>query len=342
MVMNGRVLLLMSNGQRRVASEIGRRLELTEVRPSQRFASGLAGHLWEQVMLAMRVARRPLWSPSTSAPIAIGRQVVTIHDIAFVDVPQYFSPTFARLYRVLTALTVRRARHIVAVSDFTRHRLIDHYRLDPRRVTTIHSGVADAFHARPDHEIAAARAALGLPADVPYLMAFYGNDPRKNSDRLLAAWRLLRAQGQPAARLVLFGRASNPRVFAAADRVEQDPSVVLAGDVPDDRLAALFSGAQACVFPSLYAGFGLPVVEAARCGARIITSTVTSLPEVSPADALLLDPHDVQAIAAAMARMLAQGDQPAARDERIRAAARFDWDEAAARYAALFERIFER
>ena len=342
MVMNGRVLLLMSNGQRRVASEIGRRLALAELRPSPRFASGLAGHLWEQVTLALRVARRPLWSPSTSAPIAIGRQVVTIHDIAFVDVPQHFSPAFARLYRALTALTVRRARHIVAVSDFTRRRLIDHYRLDPQRVTTIHSGVADAFHRRPEAQIAAARAATGLPAGAPYLIAFYGNDPRKNSARVLAAWQMLRAQGDPAARLVLFGRASNSRVFAAANPVGVDDSVVLAGDVPDDRLAALFSGARAFVFPSLYEGFGLPVIEAARCGARIVTSAVASLPEVSPADALLLNPHDVPAIADAMAQMLARDDDPAARERRMRAAARFDWDVAAARYGALFERLFGR
>lgn len=335
--MNARVLAVMSNGQRRVAFEIGSRLGLLQISPPRSSSSGIRGHLWEQFVLPIRARCRLLWSPSTSAPLLRRRQVVTIHDIAFVDVPQFFSPAFARLYRLLTAVVVSRAAHIVAVSHFTRDRLIRHYGLDPDKVTCIHNGCSGAFFERAPAQVDRMRAAYGLQ-DAPYVVGFLGNDPRKNTGRLIEAWRAVKRQGI-AGRLVLFGRASNPRVFAGGMSPQAGDSIVLAGAVSDDDLACLFTGARAFVFPSLYEGFGLPVVEAARCGARIVTSSVASLPEVSPPDSVLVDPYSADQIAAATRQMLEQPDSDAARVARIRWSQMFDWDVAAARYEALFSSV---
>ena len=335
--MNARVLAVMSNGQRRVAYEIGTRLGLAQIVPPGFATSGIKGHLWEQFVLPLRARRQLLWSPSTSAPVLLRRQVVTIHDIAFVDVPQFFSPSFARLYQRLTAAVVGRAAHIVAVSNFTRDRLIQHYRLDPDRVTCIHCASSDAFFERPTAEVDRVLAAYGLQG-VPYVVGFLGNDPRKNAGRLIDAWRAVNEHGI-AGKLVLFGRVSNPRVFSGGGSIQAHDSIVLAGAVSDEDLACLFTGSRAFVFPSLYEGFGLPVVEAARCGARIVSSSFTSLPEVSPPGSVLVDPYQVDQIAAAIRQMLAEPDNEAARAARIAASRIFDWAVAASRYQALFSRL---
>lgn len=338
-LVNARVLAVPSNGQKRVAEEILRRLDGVETAaPAGAVASGIRGHGWEQLALP-RIARgRNLWSPSTTGPVRHPRQVVTVHDIAFVDNPEWFSRSFARLYDLVVGQLVRHARHMIAVSEFTRGRLIAHYRADPDRVTTIHSGSTASFHRMPAEAVAEARRRLGVP-DAPYLVAFLGHDPRKNLARVIEAWARVSAR-HPDARLVTFGRSSNAKVFAAAKLAAPPVSVLHVGPVSDADLACLYAGSAGLVFPSLYEGFGLPVIEAASCGARVLTSGVTALPEVSPVDAVLVDPLSVDEIAAGMERLLGAADTEVAMAARVASVARFDWDEAAARHAALFGRVF--
>jgi len=336
--MNGRVLQVPSNGQRRVAEEIAGLLAMPSIRPFKKASSGIPGHLWEQVVLPLMCVGRPLWSPSTSGPVFMERQVVTVHDIAFIDAPQFFSRKFVWLYAAIAARLFARARHIVTVSNFTRDRLLDHYSLDPSRVSCIHSGCSAAFYPRSVQEQDRVRTSLGIGTE-PYLVGFYGHDPRKNAARLLKAWSIA-AERADGAKLVLFGRVSNRKVFAVGERPPDDPSVIYAGAVSDDDLAVLFSGARAFVFPSLYEGFGLPVIEAARCGARIITSNTTALPEVSPADAALVDPLDVSAIVDAIGHALDEDDDESARARRIAEISGFDWQVTASKYQELFARMF--
>ena len=337
--MNGRVLLVPSNGQGRVAAEINRRLNLTIIAPRPDMASGIRGHIWEQTVLPLRLHGAPLWSPSTSAPIAYRNQIVTVHDIGFVDAPQFFAPRFAATYSFIVRRVAKTARHIVTVSDFSRRRLLEEYGLSEDRVTTIHPGIAEAFSPQPHAAIEAVLARHGL-SSVPYLIAFAGADPRKNTNGVLAAWASL-ADRRGGARLVLFGRASNASVFGASQAAVAETDVIRVGSVPDAELASLFSGSRGLVFPSLYEGFGLPVVEAAACGAPIVTSTVTSLPEVAPAGALLVDPVNTGEIAEAMATLL--DTQPNAIDRARSADAmrrRFSWDAGAKAYRALFAATF--
>ncbi len=337
--MNARVLLVPSNGQGRVAAELNRRLGLKTIAPGARFASGARGHLWEQTVLPLRMGGRPLWSPSTSAPIAYRNQIVTVHDIGFVDAPQYFAPRFAAIYSFIVSRLTKTARHIVTVSEFSRRRLLEHYGLPEESVSTIYPGIAEAFSPRPRAEIEAVLARHGL-ASTPYLAAFAGADPRKNTAGVIAAWRSLqRRRGD--ARLVLFGRASNASVFGATAAAGDEIDVLRLGGVPDAELACLFSGAQGLVFPSLYEGFGLPVVEASACGSPIITSTVTSLPEIAPEGALLVDPANGGEIAEAMAALLEAQPNAIARARAADAIRRrFSWDAAARSYEILFEKTF--
>lgn len=340
-LVNARVLSVPSNGQKRVAEEILRRLNGVELAsPPGALASGLRGHAWEQLVLPMIARGRNLWSPSTTGPVRHPRHVVTVHDIAFVDSPEWFSRSFAMLYDLVVGQLVQHARHIVAVSDFTRRRLIEHYRADPNRVTTIYSGSSVIFRRMPVDVVATTLQRLDVP-DAPYLVAFLGHDPRKNLARIVEAWRGVSARW-PEARLVTFGRSSNAKVFAAA-KIEAPPSsVVHVGPVSDEDLACLYAGSAGLVFPSLYEGFGLPVIEAAACGARVLTSNISALPEISPRDAILVDPLSIVEIAAGMEAMLATAttDDASAVASRIASVARFDWDAAAAEHADLFKKVF--
>ena len=337
--MNARVLRVPSNGQARVARELNQRLGLSELAPPPAIASGMKGHLWEQALLPLLARGRPLWNPSTSAPIAYRNQVITVHDVAFVDTPQYFSPRFAKTYDFILRHASRSARHLIAVSAFSKQRLCDVYGVPEEKVSVIYSGVADAFTPPTSAALSAVVGKFGLTGR-PYLVAFSGADPRKNTRGVLDAWA--RLQRRPAgARLVLFGRASNASVFGATAATSLRDDVIAVGGVPDDELAALYAGSQGLVFPSYYEGFGLPVIEAAASGAPVLTSTAASLPEIAPPGALLVDPADTARIANAMKKLLATPPDEAARariagDTRRR----FSWDRAAEAHRQLFATLF--
>jgi glycosyltransferase involved in cell wall biosynthesis len=334
-VMNGRVLLVPSNGQKRVAEEIATRLSLSDAAPPARFASGAKGHVWEQAVLPLRLRGRPLWSPSTSAPVLYRNQVVTVHDIGFVDVPQFYAPRFASTYRRIVSGFVGRVRHIATVSHFSAQRITEHYGIPAASVTPIYPGIAAGFRLRSDEDVAAMRKRFGL-GDRPYLVAFSGADPRKNTAGILRAWAGLGASGK----LVLYGRHSNTAVFRGAAAAPDPDGIVRVGGIGDDDLAALYSGASAMVFPSFYEGFGLPIVEAAASGAPVITSDRGAMREVAPASARLVDPDDTEALGNAMAAALAE--HPMAADRRALAAetARYSWDAAADDYRRLFDHVF--
>lgn len=339
-VMNGRILAVQSNGQKRVAQETARALGLRIIMPPAGIVSGVKAHLWEQTGLPAQLHGAPLWSPSTSAPVFYRNQVITVHDLAFVDVPQYFSRSFTLLYRTIVRFAVHSARHLVAVSEFSRQRIIDEYGVRPERISRIYPGVSAAYYPRPAAEQAAIRRELGI-GDGPYLVAMALNDARKNLPAILAAWRALGAKRR-GARLVLFGRAANPRVFgqSSADTGLPSDDIVAAGPITDDQAAALLSGAHGFVFPSLYEGFGLPIVEAAACGTPVLTSTLASMPEIAPPASLLVDPTSTGEIAEAMATMVAADPTPEQRQQLAQTAATYSWTTAAGQYRAVFDEAF--
>lgn len=339
-VMNGRILSVQSNGQKRVAQETARALGLRILMPPAGAVSGVKGHLWEQTALPAQLRGAPLWSPSTSAPMFYRNQVITVHDLAFVDVPQYFSRSFTLLYRTIVRFAARSARHLVAVSEFSRRRIIDEYGVGPERVSRIYPGVSAAYHPRSATDQSAIRQAFGI-GDSPYLVAMALNDPRKNLTAIVDAWRSI-GPVRRGARLILFGRGANPRAFAqsSSDTGLPGDDIIAVGALSDDQAATLLSGAQGFVFPSLYEGFGLPIVEASACGTPVLTSTITSMPEIAPAGSLLVDPTRTAEIAEGMLALLAAPPTVIRRKSLVESAAVYSWADAASQYRAVFEEAF--
>lgn len=311
-----------------LASRFGERIQ--QVRPD-RPLKGAAGHLWEQFYLPAAVKGRLLWSPNNTGPLAVSNQVCTFHDLIPLDRPEWFNPRFAAWYRWLLPRLARKVRHLIAVSEFTKRRIVERFGVDPANVTVIPNGVDARFHPRSFEEVADVRRALGIQSE-DYLLCVGSVEPRKNLGRLLQAWSRIEKRIAPGVQLVVAGAKGASLVFSDVSIGTLPPRVQLTGYVRDEQLPALYSGALALVYPSLYEGFGLPPLEAMACGTPVVTSDNTSVPEVVGDAAVLVDPCDVESIADGIRRVLESGSlRSRMRKSGLARAERYGWDEIARR-----------
>ena len=274
-------------------------------RPAQRV-------LWEQTVLPRELRRRAVdvfHSPVNVLPARLPcPSVVTIHDLAFVHFPQFFRPARRIYQRTFTTRSARAATLVVTVSESTRRDVLA-LGVDPARVRVIYPAIEDRFQPVDDPEVLRAfRAEHGLPER--YCLFLGTLEPRKNIVRLLEAYARLRMLDGETPPLVLAG-AKGWYYDAIFDRVRTlglDRSVTFAGYVRDEEQPLWYSAAEIFVYPSLFEGFGLPVAEAMASGTPVITSSVSSLPEVAGDAAILVDPSSPEALAHAMHRALRDGE----------------------------------
>jgi glycosyltransferase involved in cell wall biosynthesis len=235
--------------------------------------------------------------------------LVTVHDLGYLHFPQAH-PWQQRFYLDLsTRWSVRVSAHVLADSAATKADLVARYGTPPDKVTVAYPGRDETMSPVLDPaEIEAVKARHGIVGD--YFLYVGTLQPRKNLARLVKAFAALKPDASPAPAerrtlLVLAGKRGwlYDDLFKLVSRLGLDGRVLFPGYVPDEDKAALMGGALAFVFPSLYEGFGLPVLEAQACGCPVITSTTSSLPEVAGDGALLVDPRDTRAIAMAMERV---------------------------------------
>jgi len=260
------------------------------------------------------------WLRASHAPL-----VATIHDVLFEELPRCYTPGMRTGLRRVTRRIVRGAVRTLVPSVRTKAALVERLGADPSRVDVVPlapralPSVAPAQFARPT------------------LLAVGTLEPRKNLARVLEAFALVRSRGVDADLVVAGARGwLDDALLAEASRA---PGVRVEGEVDDARLAALYGGATALVYPSLGEGFGLPVVEAMAAGLPVVTSAATACAEVAGGAALLVDPYDVEALADALGRLAGDGrlrDDLAAAG-RVRAAG-FTWGATAEGTRACYER----
>jgi glycosyltransferase involved in cell wall biosynthesis len=330
-IVNGRFVHARLTGVQRYAHEITRLLkeQVTLIAPEKKAfgaAGGWKGHGWEQFYLARQVAPGDLlWSPANCGPLSVARQVVTVHDLAVLEHPEWFSRAYAAWYRFLIPRLARRAIRVLTVSQFSRKRILSLLRLPDEKVIAIPAGVGSDFQAASAQSIAALRSRYLLES--PYMLVVGTLERRKNLLRLLQAWKIA-AVDHPRVELVIAGGGG--RAFRPIDLHDLPPRVRLLGYVADDELPALYSGALALVLPSLYEGFGLPALEAMACGTPVIVACTGALPEVVGEAGLYFNPLDVRQMAQALHGAL---DDPALRREMshkgLRRARLFTWQAAA-------------
>jgi glycosyltransferase involved in cell wall biosynthesis len=317
-------------GVQRYTAEVQRRLadRVMPVAPRSPMA-GVRGHLWEQAVLPRMIGNALLWSPANTGPLSIANQVLTIHDLGSLEHPEWYSRLFATWYRWLTPELMKRVRRVITISRFSRDRILALLNIDESKVVVVHAGVDATFRPRPEEEIARVCSDLGIPSR-HYLLSLGALEPRKNLSRLLAAWSSCVARLPEEIWLVIAGASAPRNVFNRLELCELPPRVHLAGFVADSGLAALYSGALALVYVSLYEGFGLPVLEAMASGTVPIVSANTSLPEVVGDAGVCVNPFDIEQIAAAIEHVIDDSEHRAAL--RIRAtqqSQRFSWERAA-------------
>jgi glycosyltransferase involved in cell wall biosynthesis len=278
--------------------------------------------LWQQTVLLRRI--QPDWYVSTFfLPLVVPcRAAVLVHDLSFRAHPDYFPRGIALYMRLLTGLAIRRADHVVALSEFTRQEIVRFYPPAAGKTAVVYPGVGAEFTPEVDPADGAALAALGVRR--PYLLAVGNIHPRKNLARLLAAWEQVRDAGRQPPLLVWAGLGR----WQSGELVERARAagVHLPGFVAPEHLPALYRQAEALAYPSLYEGFGLPPLEAMACGTPVLTSNITSLPEAVGDAAVTADPTDVDALAEGLARVLL--DAELRRELRARGLARaagFRW-----------------
>jgi glycosyltransferase involved in cell wall biosynthesis len=265
--------------------------------------------------------------------------VVTVHDVSFVRFPEAFTWRDRALLGTAVPYSARRARAVITPSEHARREVVELLGVPERRVHVTPEACGPEFRPVAAAERATALRRCGL--DGPYVLSLGNLQPRKNLRRLLEAWRRLQdARCLDGHRLVLAGGAHGKREPVARLVAEAGlgDSVLFPGYVPQADLPALYSGAATFVYPSLYEGFGLPVLEAMACGAPVACSNAASLPEVAGDAALLFDPLDTEGIAASLGALLADEGLRAALVARgFSRAAGFSWAACARRTLAAYE-----
>jgi glycosyltransferase involved in cell wall biosynthesis len=303
--------------------------------------------LWTHLRLSAEVmmhAPDVFFVPSHVLPLLHPRRsVVTVHDLGYRAFPEAHRPLSRWYLHAGTCFSARTAAHTLADSQATKDDLVRHCAVDPARVTVVYLGRDDSLSPVADPAaLFQVQERLGITRQGqsrPYVLTVGTLQPRKNLVRLIDAFAQVRAIRRDLC-LVLAGRRgwlSDP-IFQRVDELGLQKDVLFPGFVPDDDLPALIGGALVFAFPSLYEGFGFPVLEAQACGTPVLASTSSSLPEIAGESALLVDALDTDAIAGGLMRLVAD---PALR-QKLRTAGfanvqRFSWERCARETLHLLE-----
>src|SRR5512143_325327 len=274
--------------------------------------------LWEQTALAAATFRDGLdllHAMAFARPcIARCPVVLTIYDMSFERMPERF-PALQRAYlRAMTRWSARHAARVIVISQSTRDDVVRFCGVPAERVTVVYCGADPQFRPAARAAVEAFRAQKGLPA---HFILYLGTlEPRKNVPALVRAYAQMRGRNgaSEAPKLVIAGAKGwgYDAVFAAVEQSGLREDVIFPGYVPHEELPLWYNAADLFVYPSLFEGFGLPVLEAMACGAPVITSNVSSLPEVAGEAGILVDPADTGGLTDAIEYVL---NSSAARDD---------------------------
>ena len=280
----------------------------------------------------------------TAPPFAPCPIVTTIHDLAFEHLPETFNRRSWMQLRLTVRSTARRAAQIITVSEYSRQDIIRTYGLSPEAITVTPEAASEDFRrVKDDDELRLMRETYGIERD--YILSLSSIQPRKNLVRLIEAYSLLR-QLHPEGKLpqlVLAGKRGwrDNEIMRAAQRDELGADIRFTGYVADEHLNALYSGAVCFAYPSYFEGFGLPILEAMKCGTPVVAGNRTSIPEVTGEAALLFDPFDVHSLVEALKQILNDSEYRATLSAKgLQRANEFSWQRTARLTLAAYEKAF--
>lgn len=276
----------------------------------------------------------PYTRPST-------RTLLTVHDLSFVRVPEAASPPLKAYLDAVVPRSVERADHVLADSVATKDDLIELYKTPADKITVLYSGVGQRFRRISDQSALESTRAKYQLSDLSYVLSVGTVQPRKNYSRVIRALAQLRATGLDMHYAIAGAKGwleeEMQQTIASAG---MEDYVHILGHVDDEDLPALYSDSRMLLMPSLYEGFGLPILEAMACGVPVITSKISSLPEVAGDAAILVDPIDTDAIRIAI---LSVETDTTLREQLVqkgyRQAERFSWQRSAAQLLSVYKSL---
>ena len=304
----------------------------------------LLSTLWMQTWGAAVISTLNLdlfWGPRHHLPLWLSpktKTVLTVHDIVHRRYPQSMALPNLMMERLLLSLSIRRSDAIIADSNSTSFDLQRYYGADARCIRTIYPGTPPLKAVAAQH----VKPAGGLPCK--YFLFVGTLDPRKNFFRIFQAFERIEPEKNNLHLVIVGGEGwKNKDFHQMITRHPLRSSIHLTGYVPRDQLALYYQNSLCLLFPSMYEGFGFPILEAMSLGTPVITANTASMPEVAQEAALLVDPFDVNALAAAMIRIM---EDESLRDQLkikgIKRAKKFSWAECAEKTLAVFESVLSR
>lgn len=278
-------------------------------------------HLWEQLSLPIVWKRinghNILLNFTGIGPIAVKQKVITIHDLAFIENPAWYSRKYVMLYKLMTPWSAATSKHILTVSEFSKGEIVRHLNIPAEKITVVHNAVASKF--------SVGEACCRNKAN--YILAVSSIDPRKNFARLLKAFMKMH---ETEMKLYVIGGKSNVFASSKDSQFENNDRIVWLGRVTDEELVEYYRNASCFVYPSLYEGFGIPPLEAMACGIPVVVSDIPPHREVCGDAALYVDPLDEVDIATKIQTFI---NDVSLRDKMINCAlgrcSSFSWEESA-------------
>jgi glycosyltransferase involved in cell wall biosynthesis len=255
------------------------------------------------------------FSPGYNAPLFCPSAFIfTIHDLSHVYCAENSSPLIRLYYATVAKRACNRAAAVLTASEFTRSQILEWSGIPSDKVINVSCGVEASY--RPEGNT------YGFP--FPYLLCVSNRKPHKNELRLVTAFTRSKARDLH----LVFTGESSPRIMKCIDEQHVTDRVHFTGIVPEAELPSLYRGALALVFPSLYEGFGLPILEAMACGTPVITANTTAMPEVAGGAALLVDPTSVEQIAHTIEQIVKDNAlRSCLRTKGLERAAQFSWEQ---------------
>jgi glycosyltransferase involved in cell wall biosynthesis len=268
--------------------------------------------------------------------------VVSVHDVSFRRYPAFFSPRDRLLFATLLPWTLRKASAVLTLSEHARQEIVELYPYVKNKTYVTLLAPSSLFHPLDQEEsLAFVRRQYGLASE--FVLAVGNLQPRKNLLRLVKAFAAVCRQ-RPEAQLAIVGKAQwqSSAIYKAVQDLGLERSVIFTGYVPDDMLVQLYNAAKLFVYPSIYEGFGLPILEAMACGTPVITSTTSSMPEVAGQAALLVDPYLEEQMAQAISKVLDDvGLASSLSRAGLHRAQQFSWDRTAKQTLEAYRAVLE-
>ncbi|MBI5816512.1 MAG: glycosyltransferase family 4 protein [Nitrospinae bacterium] len=306
----------------------------------------LIGDIWENVSLPLLLRKKGVnvfHGPAFMIPLLKGHvgTVVTIHDIVSFRMPHTIPTKYALYMQLLIRTVTKRAEMVITVSEFNKRELVELLNVPEKKIKVVHHGVSPQFKpAVSGIDKGALKSRFGI--NNRYMLFVSNLEPRKNLVRLMQAYDKVRETLNGEYQLVICGKKGwlYKDILKTYEQLKGEGNIIITNYVNEADLLTLYQNADMFVFPTLYEGFGLPVLEAMACGAPVITSNVSSLPEIAGDAAELIDPLSVEAISGAMLKLAGSADlRRSMRENGLRQAAKFSWKETARRTLEVYNSL---